>query len=470
MASAQTTQLLSSLQTSELSTKNPSVYQIIRQLILSVDGLSADVLTVRNFLTSTGAITGDGVNVANFVSSFTERNIILSWDSLGVGCTYEIREGTVWATADYVTTSVATSAPLDPRVVGTYYFLIKGTDPYGRESASATALTLTVPSMGSITATYTVVSNSVLLYWSKPTSTFLVHHYDIYRGTTLLGEVGGTFFAFFEAIGGIYDYSIIAVDIIGNTSPQHVMTIPVGDPNDFILLIHSVDTAFAGTKVNALAESDGLLVPVNTTETWSTHFSAHSWADINGAISAGYSVFIQPTLSYALYTKVLDFGAIVHNVSATVSYDMLPLVGTVDVAITLEGSTDGSTWGTPITNATGFFTAIRYITITMDFTPVTSGYDLALLRSMTCDLNVQIDQDGGNVNAVSTDSGGTEIDFNKDFLDVISITATALSTEPAYAVYAFTDIPNPTSFKVMVYDSMGNRISKLVSWKARGIV
>jgi hypothetical protein len=99
------------------------------------------------------------------------------------------------------------------------------------------------------------------------------------------------------------------------------------------------------------------------------------------------------------------------------------------------------------------------------------NHGLIRLTNFTISLNVKREVDSGDVNALSSDSGGTQVNFNKDFKDIDSITCTVDSvTEPFIVIYDFTDIPNPTGFKVYVFDTTGNRVSKLVSWKARGIV
>jgi hypothetical protein len=58
--------------------------------------------------------------------------------------------------------------------------------------------------------------------------------------------------------------------------------------------------------------------------------------------------------------------------------------------------------------------------------------------------------------------------FNTQFVDVMSITVTAGGTVPAVVLYDFIDVPNPTSFKVRMYDMNGFRISGTFSWAARG--
>jgi hypothetical protein len=60
------------------------------------------------------------------------------------------------------------------------------------------------------------------------------------------------------------------------------------------------------------------------------------------------------------------------------------------------------------------------------------------------------------------------VNFTLDFIDVTSITATPMGTTPVSVVVDFLDVPNPTSFKVLVFNSAGTRVNGTVSWAAKG--
>ena len=111
---------------------------------------------------------------------------------------------------------------------------------------------------------------------------------------------------------------------------------------------------------------------------------------------------------------------------------------------------------------------MRYVKVKITFTGA-SPTALLEFYDLRVDLNVKSEVDSGQVNADKDDVGGTLVLFNKVFKDINSITVDADSIEPLYIIYDFLDIPNPTSFKVLVYDSSGKRVDYLVSWKARGI-
>ena len=77
--------------------------------------------------------------------------------------------------------------------------------------------------------------------------------------------------------------------------------------------------------------------------------------------------------------------------------------------------------------------------------------------------------DSGTGTANSSDSGGTVVNFNLAFVDVDSISVTPATTSAVIAVYDFVDVPNPTSFKVLLYNTSGTRVSGGFSWSARGV-
>ena len=49
-----------------------------------------------------------------------------------------------------------------------------------------------------------------------------------------------------------------------------------------------------------------------------------------------------------------------------------------------------------------------------------------------------------------------------------AINVTPSGTTARIAIYDFVDAPNPTSFKVLLFDTSGNRVSGDFSWQARG--
>jgi hypothetical protein len=87
---------------------------------------------------------------------------------------------------------------------------------------------------------------------------------------------------------------------------------------------------------------------------------------------------------------------------------------------------------------------------------------------MRLDIKHTVDGGKAQVNDAVTDPNGTVVFFTKPFRDVDSITVTAEGPVSLNAIYIFDDVPNPTSFKAMLFTTSGVRTSGVISWKARG--
>jgi hypothetical protein len=117
-----------------------------------------------------------------------------------------------------------------------------------------------------------------------------------------------------------------------------------------------------------------------------------------------------------------------------------------------------------------FATDFRYVRTQYDF--VSSGnYDLLEITALNTRLDSKIRSNSGNGTANATDSGGTVVNFTltPSFVDVDSIVVTPAGITSATAVYDFVDAPNPTSFKVLLFNASGTRINGGFSWSARGV-
>jgi hypothetical protein len=79
-------------------------------------------------------------------------------------------------------------------------------------------------------------------------------------------------------------------------------------------------------------------------------------------------------------------------------------------------------------------------------------------------------KEAGNIACVSTDSGGTMVTYANAFVDISSITVNANATTPVIAIYDFTDVPNPTSFKILLFDLAGARVSGNASYQITGVI
>lgn len=412
--------------------------------------------------------------VSTFTYILTLLGIRLSWTVADTNIrTYEVRRGTDWDTALFVVRTTSTTVDIDPLATGSYTFLIKTINQDGVYSDTAVSLTVDIPPISNLVLSATVIDNNVLLTWTVPTSPFAILRYDVYRNGVLYGHLNGTFISIFETVSGTYTYSVIAIDSIGNQSAPATATTFVNQPPDFALQDQRVST-FSGTKTNCILINGVLVTSFDTAQTFQAHFTSHGWANPSDQVAAGYDPFIEPSIAGGTYVEIIDYGGILSNLIFTASWTLVTIDGAVSVSCSLESSTDGAIWTAPAAGASTYFASARYVRITLTFTDIDGSApandSLAELSGLTFVLNVKREVDGGSVAALLTDATGTQVLFNKAFKDIESITLDPLSTLQLTAIYDFVDIPNPTGFKVYVYDSAGIRVSATVSWKARGIV
>lgn len=482
---------------------DPKLYQILTSLVQAVGELQAEVDPIVRTITdttNTSAATPTSPTTIDY-EILNQRILRIFWSGAVNAASYEVRKGTDWDTATFVTGTNQQEVRLDPIATGTHTYLVRAKNGIGVYAATIATQVITIPAIGSSSISAQVIDNFVLLRYTEPSSTWEISYYDIFKNGVLIGSVDSTFFVWFENIAGNYTYAIEAVDIVGNRGPRVSITAAVEQPADFELEDQRI-SLLAGTKVNALiygepiigwdytdsqgwitddasthylwfaANTGKLLVCINTTETFANHFTTRTWDQPDDQIAAGYPIYIQPTQTTASYTETIDYGGVFNNVIVNLSWtlEQLSLSGSVSVASTLEFSTDGVIWSAPVSGPSAFSTAFRYLRITFNFT-ATNDKGLALFSNLQILLDVKREVDSGEVTALSTDVNGTTVTFNKPFKDVDSITVTPTKqVEPLEAIYEFVDVPNPTTFKVFVFDSTGNRITSLVSWKARGIV
>lgn len=389
----------------------------------------------------------------------------------------EIREGAVWDTASFILRSSTKRAEIDPITVGTHNYLFKTINSAGVYSELPQPLNILIPGIGlpgNLTAQ--VIDNNVLLRWNEPTTTFDISYYEIWRGDPNPPQFYSfndtTFVVLFEMSGGIRNYGVVAVDLAGNKSVMATVAADVKQPPDFVLVADYIST-WNGTKNNCVLDSGRLLALVDAADTWTTHFTGEPlgpWDQPSDQVSAGFPIFIEPSAASGFYQEVHDFVVPFTTVIVSVNWSEEFVSGTVTTTCTLEASIDGVNWSAPQNGTSGFFTSVRYVRLTMNFASTDPKDDLTWFSNLHIHLDVKSVIDSGEVVAQAEDGNGTLVTFNKPFKDVDSITTGIDSIPPLTVVVDFQDIPNPVGFRVFVFDSAGNRVTQLVSWKARGVV
>lgn len=408
-----------------------------------------------------------------FMVTLFVNNIRLNWDRPASGLfLYELRLGSSYDTADILLTTATNSADIDPvsRFIitgATYTFWLIAIDDAGNRS-TPTSVSVAISNIGAPVITLSILGNSVLLKWTEPTSTFTVDHYIIAESGVAIGITSSTFDVVFESVAGTYNFTVQAVDIVGNLGAvSGTVSVTLSNPTDFVLFA-SVASTFSGTKVNTYKTRFGRLFAVVVgAETWTDHFVNNSFANIQDQIDAGYPKYFQPGPNTAgTYEEVFDFGSVIDDVIVNLSYNIIDISGVISIGTTIATSLDNITYTAPVSGSSLFSTSLRYAKVKFTFTP---GDDLAAIEmaNLVCSANVKFETDQGTVAALSTDASGTQITFNKSFHSVESVALTPQTNTGVYAVY---NSLTATGCKVFVFDSGGARISKTVTWLARGII
>lgn len=397
---------------------------------------------------------------------------------------YEIRYGTTaqaWSAIAATAVRVRSTNWVFPTFAsGTYRFHVRAIDTTGNYSTNSATTDLTINAPSTV-QNYTIVQvdNNILVDWDAPSATtFPVDHYKVYKGATfggatLIGKVGGTFYTYIEKLGGLFTYWVTAVDAAGNEGAQVGQQITVYNPPDYIIVDYRNLSAASATRSQMTAEADGsLLGAINTTETFEQHFTNNAQTTIQGFISAGFTHWPQPTpLTAATADWNFDLGAILPQNLITVSYSTTQVAGTSTISPTIYYKTNvGDPWTAGPAGASQVYaTNFRYVRVVLSAT----GGDNKALASITnvfvkTDTKKQTDSGTGTAN--SGDAGGTTVSFNLDFLDVTSIVVTPQGTSAIIPVVDFTDAPNPTTFKVLLFNTAGTRVSGDFRWTAEGVI
>jgi len=463
---------------------DPRLYSLLDLLI-------RDFYTLENQVNPPSVVSEEDItkkvpvplDTQGFTATVFPNNIRLTWTIIAGLASFEIRYlqgshvASEWDDASLLARTSTFQFDVDPvslpAVYGVHTFFIKTFDTFGNESGTASITTVTIPTISLPIITPVVLGNNVLLYWNTPlNSTFAIAYYNVYRDGGFLGREGGTFKAIFELIGGNYTYSVEAVDIVGNISPRTSVVVTVKNPEDFSFYDERVGN-LNGTYVNSRkyvgTTTNHILAIINATETWTDHYVNNAWSTPQNQIDATYPIYCQPepTAKSGSYTEVFDFGSIISNVIVVATWATLPLAGTIATGnSTLEYSTDNANWSAPFIGTTVYATSVRYVRFKLAFDS-TDRHSIALYSNIRVSLNVKRETDGGQFTALATDTNGTLVTYNKVFRKIDSITLTVEAIQPITAIY--TNVTT-TNFRGYTFDSTGNRITYLVSWKARGIV
>lgn len=388
-----------------------------------------------------------------------DNNVLLQWSDATTTLpivSYELRKGSTWATAAYIGTKQGRFTTVFESVSATYTYWIAAIDTAGNYGTPSSVnaqvsqppdyvLKLNVNSTFSGTKTNLALQDGMGLVASVNTTETWEQHFTVGRTwSTLQAQInaGFPYYAMPSQTTGQYfediDYGSLLVGIkVSATLTSVAMTgVTVVTPT-----IHTRGTS----TVAATYSRTGTTVTVTAT--------AHG-------LTAGRLAYLDFTSggaldgSYVVLATGLTANAFTVTTAAT---------GTIAAGSTLAFSP----WTTYAGVDSVFATNFRYIRVQYDFSSA-GGDDLLGLTALNIRLDSKLRNDSGNGTAVSTDTGGTVVNFNYAFIDVDSLSVTPATTSPVIAVYDFVDAPYPTSFKVLLFNTSGTRVSGAFSWSARG--
>lgn len=409
--------------------------------IKAIDGSGNYSVNARS-ITYTASAPGNPVTITHEFAdtSLTNATVTIDWsDVLPVfGLEhYKISYDSV------VKTIKASSITLPADWLGSRTFTIKTVDLLGNESSGyAYAITKLAPA-SPVNFRSQVIDNTVMLFWDLPTKTSLpIDHVLLKRGATwatatIIGEKKGTFTTIDEYVAGTYTYWAATIDTDDNESAPVSLSAIVSEPPDFVFYGDFVST-LSGTKSSAISQNGSVLLPVNTTETWSSHFTARSWTSPQAQVTAGYPIFIQPANGTGYYEETFTNPDVLASSQVIISYTGTTISGSVTVKSDISVSLDNITYTTYEATQSVFASNFKYVKVKLTITE-TTGTGLYLLNSLAVRLDAKLKNDAGTVSALSTDANGTIVNFNKEFVDVSSIVVSPSGTTAITAVYDFKD-------------------------------
>jgi hypothetical protein len=392
---------------------------------------------------------------------------------------YEVRSGASWAAGEVIGRFNATRHELKVNWVGSRTFWVAAIDIAGN-TGTADDAALTVSAAPAPAITLEVIDNNVLLRWGQVAGTLPTTSYELRKGASwaageVIGTKAGGFTSVFETAGGSYTYWLAAIDTAGNYGAAGSLTATVAQPPDYVLRT-DYDSTFSGTKSNMSAHGDGSwIAPVNTTETFASHFTARGWTTPQAQIDAGYPVYAQPNASPAYYEETLDYGTLLASSRIAITLTSLDLVGAVAKTCKISISTDNATWTDYNDVWEVYALNFRYVKVRVTFT-ASNSTDLIEIEGLNIRLDSKQKTATKMVSCNAADSGGTTVYLtddwtstgNKLFLDVDAVSLTPAGTTPVTAVYDFADAPNPLSLKILLFDAAGARFTGTCSMTVRG--
>jgi hypothetical protein len=431
-----------------------------------------------NPVSSTVVIAAATVSVP--VMSINGRALAMTWTGTAGSFAisgYEVRQGSTWAGATVLGFRQVNNYQETIAWTGARTYWVAAIDVRGNYGAAqSNTVTVSVPSV--VTSLFTnVVDNNALIYWTAPTvgaGQLPIDSYEVRRGVTwaggtVIGSNGNsTFTTIFEQQAATYTYWVAAIDTAGTYGAAVSTVAFINQPPDYLLRAN-INSTFAGAKVNALLNGTGLLLPVNTTETWTQHFANNGYATPQAQISAGNPLYIEPGLTTASYTELIDYGTTLPATNITVTINSTPIAGTVTASCQINYSNTSSTgpWTSAPAGATATLASnFRWVQVIYTFTAA-GGQNLLQVNGLNIKLSVKQRNDSG-AGTVVVAATGAAVTFGYPFISADTPIVQPNGATPLIPVVVYVGGPNPTGFTVYLYTLAGALTTGNFSWTVRG--
>jgi sulfur carrier protein ThiS len=374
-------------------------------------------------------------------TALTSATVTLEWDDVE---TSEFNIAYYEVIYDAVIRTVKGNSTIIPaNWIGERLFTIKTVDVHGNKSSGYSSSIIKYRPGSPADVKTQVIDNNVMLYWTLPTRTSLpIDHILIKKGIAwdtaqIIGEKKGEFTTINELRGGEITYWLACVDTEGVKGDPVSVKTSVSEPPDFVFNNEFIDD-FSGTAVNAEFDGISLVMPVNNIESFSDHFVSRGWDDPEDQVSAGFPIYIQPSVNSGYYEQIFDFQQPLSSSRVTFTYQGSVVAGDPIVSYSVALSLDNITY-TVFEGVTEVFgNNFRYVKIRIKVDEPTN-LGLYSIQDIRVRSDAKIKSDAGNSIAVVADTLGTIVNFNKEFIDVQSVTLSPSGTTSANAVYDIKD-------------------------------
>lgn len=272
--------------------------------------------------------------------------------------------------------------------------------------------------------TATPIDNNVLIKFEAPASSALpIEYYKILKGATLgtaelIGQSSATFSVLFETIGGTFTYWVVPVNTAGTDGAELSITTIVLQPPDYVLIDdQTIGSADWDSLSQCYTEGERLIGVIEPAHTWEDHFAFPN-TSMQDLIDLGWNYYIEPIYeSTGEAQKTIDYGTILGTVICGFSGQDVTIddAFSLDITfrITVEKSTDGSTWSTVVSNVPFLpekqllISNFRYLRVTVLLNAYSTRH-IVVLENFRVKLDVkQRDDSGGPVTASATDTSYT---------------------------------------------------------------